>query len=350
MSEFFSLVKLLFLDSARNRLEMFFSILFPVVFLIIFGFVFGSTSESARTVGVALLDEDVVKELEGVGKWRFKFFSDREALVSAIQKGELSIGLSMNASDMELLYNERNTNVLGEVKMLQIVVKNLLEKKLNNARSYFTILRMEHSPSGKQITTFEYILTGVIAISVLSNGMFSMITVFGSYRKKGVLRRMILTPVKPLKIVSAVALVRILMSFASLTMTLILARLFFNANIPFDWFRLVSTLVFSTLGMMALGLLLAAIFKQPQAASNVASLLNTIMVFFAGVYFPVQWMPSYVRWLAYVLPVKYVADLVRASAGYILLDGRIFWGINVFFLVLGLAMLTVAANLFLKSE
>jgi hypothetical protein len=32
------------------------------------------------------------------------------------------------------------------------------------------------------------------------------------------------------------------------------------------------------------------------------------------------------------------------------LDGRIFWGINVFFLVLGLAMLTVAANLFLKSE
>jgi len=350
MSEFFSLVKLLFLDSARNRLEMFFSILFPVVFLIIFGFVFGSTSESARTVGIAQLNEDVLKELEGVGKWRFKFFSDREALVSAIQKGELSIGLSMNGSNVELFYSERNTNVLGEVKMLQIVVKNLLEKKLNNARSYFTVSRMEHSPSGKKITTFEYILTGVIAISVLSNGMFSMITVFGNYRKRGALRRIILTPVKPVKIVSAVAFVRVLMSFLSLFMTLFLARLFFNAGIPFNWFKLILTLVFSTLGMMALGLLLTAIFKQPQTASNVASLLNTIMMFFAGVYFPVHWMPSYVRWLAYVLPVKYVADLVRASAGFQLMNSHIFWGINVLFLICGLTMLTVAANLFLKSE
>jgi len=350
MSELLTLVKLLFLDSARNRLEMFFSILFPVVFLIIFGFVFGSTSESARTVGIVQLNEDVLKELEGVRKWRFKFFSDREALVSAIQKGELSIGLSMNGSNVELFYSERNTNVVGEVKMLQIVVKNLLEKKLNNARSYFTVSRMEHSPSGKEITTFEYILTGVIAISVLSNGMFSMITVFGNYRKRGALRRIILTPVKPVKIVSVVAFVRVLMSFLSLFMTLFLARLFFNAGIPFNWFKLILTLVFSTLGMMALGLLLTAIFKQPQTASNVASLLNTIMMFFAGVYFPVHWMPSYVRWLAYVLPVKYVADLVRVSAGFQLMNSHTFWGINVLFLICGLTMLTVAANLFLKSE
>ncbi|MBC7123970.1 MAG: ABC transporter permease, partial [Pseudothermotoga sp.] len=311
MSELLTLVKLLFLDSARNKLETFFSILFPVVFLIIFGFVFGSTGESARTVGIVGADVQVVKELESVGKWRFQLFPDCEELMAAVQNGKLSIGLSMNGSSVELFYNERNTNVLGEVKMLQIVVKNLLEEKLNNARSYFTVSKMEHTPTGKEISTFEHILTGVIAISVLSNGMFSMITVFGNYRKKGALRRIILTPVKPVKIVSAVAFVRILMSFLSLFITLFLARLFFSASIPFNWFRLISTLVFSTLGMMALGLFLTAIFKQPQTASSVASLLNTIMMFFAGVYFPVHWMPSYVRWLAYVLPVKYVADLVR---------------------------------------
>ncbi len=55
-------------------------------------------------------------------------------------------------------------------------------------------------------------MMGVISLSLFSNGMFTMITVLGNYRKRGVLKRLALTGVEPIKVISSVSLVRLILS------------------------------------------------------------------------------------------------------------------------------------------
>jgi len=71
----------------------------------------------------------------------------------------------------------------------------------------------------------------------------------------------------------------------------------------------------SILGMMALGIILTVLFKEPQTANNVGNLLVNIMLFFSGVYFPLDFLPKYLKILARFLPLYYVGRALRISVG-----------------------------------
>ncbi|WP_041076220.1 ABC transporter permease [Thermotoga caldifontis] len=350
MNEIVGMTKLIFLDSIRNRVEFFFTVMFPIVFLIIFGFVFAGSSESGKyTVGLVSDLEQIERVIESSGPWKVQRYASVEQLEQDIRDGKISVGVVLKDTQ-SILYAEGDIELSQRAKMLAVSLKPAIESVINDVPAYLEVERIAQSPLQKEVASLEHILTGVMAISILSNGMFSMVTIFSRYRKQGALKRLIATGVKLRSFLIAVSIVRLSLSFLSLAFIILLSRVMFNAQLAFNWFMLVPTLIFSTFGMMAVGLLIALVFKQPNAASNVASLLNTFMMFFSGVYFPLSWMPSYFRWIGYVLPVKYVADLVRASAKLQLMSPSLFWSVNFVMLLAGLCLLWLSGKLFLRAE
>ncbi|MCS7175384.1 ABC transporter permease [Pseudothermotoga sp.] len=347
--KFFAFAKAYTVESVRNFSSLFMTLFFPVVFLVIFGFLFGGESDYRRTMGVCVDNPKVLSALQNDGNWNLKIYEKDQELIRDVEKGKIPMGLSVQSSKVVLHYQD-NPSLMGEVKMIELSVRNTVEKALNSTKQFVKIETVQLHQTEKEISGFDYMVMGVIALSLFSNGMFSMITVFGNYRKKGVLKMVSLTTTKPITVVSSVSLIRLIFSFVSLFVVLLVCKIIFKSDITFNWLLLIPTVVFVTLGMMAIGVLIVSIFKNPNAAINVASVLNTVMVFFSGVYFPISFMPDYLRWIAYILPVKYAADLVRFSANAHILSVSYFLTVNTIFLFGGIFALWVSAKFFMRPE
>ncbi len=108
---------------------------------------------------------------------------------------------------------------------------------------------------------------------------------------------------------------RFIFTFFSATVLLIFSQLVFRIQFNVNWLLYLITVSTSILGMMALGILISGIFNEPSVASNIGSLLITVMIFFSGVYFPLDFLPKYLRKIGSVLPLGYVAKSIRISTG-----------------------------------
>lgn len=348
--QFSSFLKAYILESLRNSVELFFSVLFPIVFLVIFGFMFSDTSPSNKTLGVFFDREIYYSELEKLGNWKLKSYSDTEQLLTDIKNGKIPLGVVVKDENVILYYSRSEVSILGDMKILQSSLVPIVEKALNSAKQYLAVNVSQISQTGIDVSEFDYMMMGVIALSLFSNGMFSMVTVFGRYKKQNVLKRLMTTGADPMNILVSISFVRLVMSFISLAMILFISKLIFRSNIQFNWFFLVPSIVFVTLGMMAIGILIVVLLKNPNAASNAASVMNVIMVFFSGIYFPVRFMPPYIRWIAHISPVKYAADLLRFAANAQQMSFAFYLIVNSVFFACGIIGLIFSSKMFMKPE
>ncbi len=346
----FSFAKAYLQESFRSKVELFFTVFFPLIFLILFGYIFYGNSGSPKTV-IALFTEDksVVDLLKKVENWDLLSLDSEQQLIQGIKDGKFSFAIYIKDNEVRIYYKD-DPSLTGELKTIEGTVKAILEKERNKLRTFLSFDLFEIQRGKEQLSEFDYMLTGVLSLSFLSNGMFSMITVFGRYRKTGVLRRVFLTGITKISLILQVALIRLLFSFVSLILTLLVSRLLFKSALKFNWVTLIPVIVLVTFGMMAVGLLLVVLFKNPNAASNAASILNTIMVFFAGIYFPISFLPRGLQYVSNILPVKYAAEVVRFTTGAQQMSLAYFVTINMTFALSGFIMLWLSAKLFLSAE
>ncbi len=105
----------------------------------------------------------------------------------------------------------------------------------------------------------------------------------------------------------------ILMALSNLSVMIFLLHINLKLGSPPALLGLVSTILLSLLAMWGLGLIfggLTTIYKQ---LGPLGSMLQTIMMFFCGVYVPVQILPDYIKPLSYALPLTYSFRAIRAS-------------------------------------
>jgi len=351
---FFQIFRALSLESFRNKLELFFSAFFPILLLILFGFVFGSMSESTEKRRIAVVVDENCQELltalEKTDLWNLLLYESTEDMMDSIKNGNSAFGIHISSDKLQVFYTSSDPALEPELKMMLPVIETRTESAINNIKSALEVVEKEVQVSEVKTTELDYIITGVISISLLTSGMFSMINIFGRYKKRGVLKRIIASPAKPITFVSGVILARFLINILAAVILLLISKLMFKPHYVINWYLFIPSFIFISLGMMGLGILLLVIFKRYESAQNAASILNIIMIFFAGVYFPLSWMPNYLRWVAYVLPVKYAADLIRCSTGVESMHMSVFWALNGIFCIVGVLTLWMAANLFMKSD
>ncbi|MDD4479218.1 MAG: ABC transporter permease, partial [Mesotoga sp.] len=136
----------------------------------------------------------------------------------------------------------------------------------------------------------------------------------------------------------------------SILLIILVSKLLFKTTFQIDWPIFLISVISSTLGMMALGLFLTLIFKNPETADSAASILMVIMIFLAGIYFPLAFLPDYLRVVSMFMPVKYVGELMRHSLGIELLPVMNFVLINLVLSLCGIALLYFTGRRYLKAS
>ena len=159
----------------------------------------------------------------------------------------------------------------------------------------------------------EYIASISVAIVLAILGLNGVPMVIGQYRERGILRRLGVTPVRPLNLLLADLTVWAAAAILSVALVIGVARVAYNVPAPGEagWFVL--SLLLGIAALFSLGMLVSAVAPSARASAGLGWLLFFPNMFFAGVYFPTEEMSSVMRQIGNFTPLGAALHAVRDS-------------------------------------
>ncbi|WP_448377696.1 ABC transporter permease [Fervidobacterium sp.] len=322
------------LINLRNRFAFFMNIVLPVVFMILFGAVFGKQQADASVA----------------------YYSDKEIIIDSTNWIPLrSIPtldeIKKSKYDAVIIAKDNSIDVYQKSNLLQIEYE-LQVFKLKYVASNQNIpvnLKIENVSIGKELSELEYIMIGVIAISLLSVGMNAGVNMYSDYFRYGLFKRLSHTPINPfsllLSYIGANSLTGVISSFV----ILILSKIIFGTNLLIHLSKVPLYLLVvssSVLINSALGVVLSLVFKK--SAQSISQLLYTVFIFFSGVYFPLEFLPKSLRYISYLTTPRYVHMLFQWIYDIPVMNSVLFYVLNAVFIILGIVIGSFATTRFLQ--
>ncbi len=163
-------------------------------------------------------------------------------------------------------------------------------------------------------STAEFVTAGLpvfVSILIALNAVLSLVTIISIYREGGILKRLRATPLRPVTILTAHVIVKLLMTAATLALMILAGRRYYplNAHVPVVGFTI--ALLFSTWSILSLGFLLASLVPTARFAQPIGTVILYPMLGLSGLFVPVASLPPVLRGVARLLPLTYAASLLE---------------------------------------
>jgi ABC-2 type transport system permease protein len=304
--------------SYRNRTALFWNLAFPLIFIVLFQFLF---SDDDLSINVGIVGEDtspvsqeVTSEMRGAEGFNVSTGSE-ESELDALDEGDRSVVVvfspGTNGSEINaLLYWDETDPQLGQVA-LGAVNQFLSDVNVGMASGAPVIAVETEAVESSDIAYMDFLIPGILAMSIMNSGMIGLASAFVTYRERGILRRVRATPFPLSSFILARILSQLVVSVAQAVVLIaagmLIADLTINGN-------LVYVLIMVTLGSLAflsLGFVVAAFARNQETADSLANAFTFPMLFLGGVFFPVDSAPDWLQPIMRLIPLRYLADGLR---------------------------------------
>jgi len=171
---------------------------------------------------------------------------------------------------------------------------------------------------GAESQTFAYIdflVPGVVVMGFFVAGLFSVPGTILFGRESRVLRRYWVTPLSVPRFLVGFSLGHLALCGVQFACVWILGRFAFGAHVKLFQPLAIAYLVLAIVTFLAIGFLVAALARTPGAGMAIANIINMPLMFLGGLFFPTGAMPPALRAIMLTNPVTYIADGLRASVG-----------------------------------
>lgn len=152
----------------------------------------------------------------------------------------------------------------------------------------------------------------ILAFLLIALGnVLSLTAIISIYREGGILRRLKATPLRPLTILGAHVIVKLLLSAATFGL-LVLAGKHYAPGPPLQhpW-SFAAAMLLSLLSILSIGFVIASVVPTARFAQPLGSLLLYPMLAFSGLFFPLEILPPGLQTLAEFLPIKHAVSLLQ---------------------------------------
>jgi len=167
-------------------------------------------------------------------------------------------------------------------------------------------------------------------------------------REKGTLEQLIVTPIKPWELMVGKIAPYVLISFAQVSVALLVGTLWFKVEIAGSLLLLLVLSVVFLVGSLGIGLLVSTVSRTQAQALQMSVLMIVPSFVLSGFVFPREAMPPILYWLGYLLPLTYFLKILRG----IFLKGigmEYLWFEVLLLSVFGLAIFALSAMRFQKK-
>ena len=322
---------------SRSKGTLFWTLAFPVMFILIFGAIFSGVGEVEYELYVQDLDDsemslEFINILEETGVIKVINVSANEDILSYIEEnnikrllvipenyGEVIISsLGTNATVNLLFYFDQSEQASNQV--IRSVISNVIQSmnmELSHGRN---IIKIEDKPTITEDFDFiDFFIPGMIGFTIMQTCIYGSIERNTKYRKYGILRKLLTTPITRAEWIFSKMLFMMFLSFLSTVIIILVGIIVWGITITAD--PLMITLMIITISATSflfsgMGMLIGRFVKEEETADTAGGAISFPMMFLAGTFFPLEQMPEFLQEFARILPLYYVNEGLRNAMIY----------------------------------
>jgi len=306
----------------RQREAIIWNFILPVFIIVLFGFVkFGGVGH----MHVGLVNEagaEAVKLVDGLRQVKTiqLLEGSRASELVELEKGERDLVLvipdSFRAGNPVglRLYADPEAKP-RESQLGELVIQRVLDDLAFARVSAPDRVSLRTQPvKTRNLTYVDFLVPGVLSMTIMQVGIFGVAFGFVSMKKRGILRRLWVTPIRPTDFIIAQVITRMLVLLLQMGVMLAVGMVFFDLHVVGD---IASILVVGVLGavvFLGVGFSLAGISKSEDQVAPLANVITLPMMLLSGVFFSRSNLPGFIHTVTDFFPLTYLADGMRSVA------------------------------------
>lgn len=305
---------------SRDRQSIFFTLFFPITFMVIFGFI-TTGDEDPMEVGVVdyagnAFSSQFIAVLGSNSLFNVSV-GEEEALREQVAEGEMTLVLVLpinfrgdeQPSELTMLVDASQAR---QTAMIRPMVEQALlevERELRDNETLFPLSVVDVQARSQRY--IDFLVPGLLALTIMQ------ISVAGSgyniveYRRKGILKRLFVTPLRPRGFISGIVLARLVITVIQVSFLLTMAVILLGVPVVGNLLELLVMILLGSSIFLSLGFFMGSIAKTQQAIMLLGNLITLPQMFLSGVFFSIDTIPDVLQPIARLLPLSFLATGVR---------------------------------------
>lgn len=311
MRAFGSLARAMLKGFFRDKMSVFFAILFPLMFLVLFGGLLtdqGLSKADVIQIGpVAVIDDAPPAAKKAFDEsMEITRSSDEADAIEQVRKGDADAVLSQAGDVVTVRYSEADQVKAATVQGIFQSVIQSANLEVTGVPPQFSLAvdRVEDD----SLSTIQFVTPGLLGWAVAMSATFGAASNLVVWRRNGLLRRLRLAPVRTQSVVLARVAVSLSIAAVQTAIFLGLGMIAFGLKLTGSWPMIIPLLFCGTLAFMAIGLLAGSIAKTEEGAIGMANFIVLPMAFLSGSFFPLDGAPAWVRGVGQALPLRHLNE------------------------------------------
>jgi len=347
LRQFFDLLVANFKMTVRNVQALFWLFVFPLIMMSLFGIVFGG-GESKPKLGIVDLDQSALsrsvregfKKAKVVRLYRITTVKSAKSKLKAgnldgvmvIRNGfSAQLGRAIKTNEavragsfapvspgatkppvpakVDLYYDPSATFASQVARGAVANVLGFVDRSVGRAPVLITL--KSHSVRQKNLRYIDFLVPGIIAMTLMNSAMFGLAGTIVNYRERGILRRLKVTP-QPLTTFLAAQITNQLgFSILRAGLLIAVARVLFGVHVIGSYLTLLVVVIVGSLAFVTIAFAIASFSKNREISDTLSNIISMPMMFLGGVFFPTDGAPKWIQPVIKALPLKYLGDAMR---------------------------------------
>src|SRR6267142_2607904 len=309
----------------RDWVALFFGFFFPLIFMGLFGILnFGSFGHVELGIVDNANNADSQAFRAGLAKVETLHVSSGNdaAEQDALRKGDRDIVLVIPAdfriapartgATVPTLTVFENQGRGQQVAVGEAILNQVIDQMSFAVSQTAPILTTKREQvQGRNLKYIDFLTPGILGMTIMQLGIAGVMFTFVIDRQRGVIRRIMATPLSRRNYMAAHVLERLILAILQVGVLLAVAIFGFKAQIIGSlWVVLVMVVIGSAL-FLCLGFAMSSFVTTENQAPAVMQLVTLPQMFLSGVFFSTDAVPAFLRPVSNLLPLTFLNDGLR---------------------------------------
>lgn len=321
----------------REKTAVYFSLFIPLLIMIIFGLL---NLDQGASVSLGIVDQannevshqvvDSLKKIEALkiseGTKDDQMASltkgDRDLLLVLpvdfgknisefqLQKAKVGASATIQSQDIELYENSNKTNT--NVQIGATILDKVFDQFTHQVSGTPNLFVLQPKTiEAKEHKYIDFIVPGVAAMSVMQLSIFGVVGAIVSWRERGILKRLLATPIQPSNIIFAQIVTRLIITILQVSVLISIGLIFFKLTVVGSLWLVFLLALLGGIVFLSMGFALSGVASTQNAVMAIGNLVMMPQMFLSGVFFPRGALPEVMQKITDFFPLTYLSDGMR---------------------------------------
>jgi len=302
----------------RQKEAVLWSILLPLFMVFLFSFV---SFDGLGTISLGIVnhssDTTLVGFLQPIKTLKI-FEGEEEQELTRLREGDRALVLIIPASfqsagtDSLTLY--LNAERPQETQAGRVIVQRAVDEMVFRRHSVPRPTLRTESINSRNLSYIDFLLPGILAMSIMNSGIFGVAFGFVILKKRGILRRLLVTPINPRDFIISQVISRLMVLMLQVVIMVVAGMMLFELHFAGSLLDMLIVGVLGGIVFLAIGFTLSGVSKSEDQVAPLANVITLPMMFLSGIFFSRSNLPGIAHTITDFFPLTYLADGLRTIA------------------------------------